>query len=68
MEQKEVITMDGIFAIATLCACSILVITGGLLHARACIMEAKTHELLRSIVALLIKEYGKVSPTAPEGV
>lgn len=46
----------------------LLTITGALLHARACIMELKTHELLRSIVALLIKEYGKVSPTAPEGV
>ena len=56
--------MDGIFAIATLCACSILVITGGLLHARAYIMEAKTHEILKTVVAILIKEYEKISAAA----
>ena len=53
--------MDETFAIATLWACSILVITGGLLHARACIMEAKTHEILKTVVAILIKEYEKKS-------
>lgn len=47
--------MDETFAIATLWACSILVITGGLLHARACIMEAKTHEVLENILDIIMR-------------
>ena len=47
--------MDETFAIATLWACSILVITGGLLHARACIMEAKVHEVLENLLDILMR-------------
>ena len=45
--------MDETFAHAMIWLSTIFVVAGGFLHARACLIEAKTYELLDSIINML---------------